>query len=171
MYDYGFIVVSEERRNREVPKQHIPNAFEDIEAHRAEFELLRKTEKEAIIKSRLGQGLFRKRLIEKWGSCSVTGLTNPVLLKASHIKPWRDSSNNERLDPYNGLLLAPNFDTLFDSGLITFEDEGSIKIAPQLTKQDRKLLHVNEELCLRRVFPENKKYLRHHRITFSTEMI
>lgn len=163
MYDYGLRVVSEEDRDSKIRKERIPNAFEDIKNHWTEFERLGETEKDAIIKSRLGQGRFRKRLIEKWGSCSVTGLSNSTLLKASHIKPWRDSSNAERLDPYNGLLLSPNLDTLFDSGLITFNDEGSIRIASQLTNQDLKLLHVHKGLCLRKVFCDNKKYLKHHR--------
>lgn len=65
---------------------------------------LKDTEKKAIVLSRIGQGTFRKELINYWGCCSVSGITSTWILIASHIKPWRVSNNNERLDVYNGLL-------------------------------------------------------------------
>ncbi|QDV39293.1 HNH endonuclease [Tautonia plasticadhaerens] len=67
------------------------------------------TERRALVLSRVGQGQFRDSLMSVWGGrCAVTGLDLPVLLRASHIKPWRDSDNRERLDAYNGLLLSPS---------------------------------------------------------------
>ena len=164
MYDYDFIVVDDsDGHQKSVPEPKFVDIFEEIENHAHEFEDLDKTERESIVKSRLGQGLFRKRLIEKWSKCSVTSFEDCSILKASHIKPWRASSNYERLDPYNGLLLLPNLDSLFDYGFITFEDNGLIRIAPQFKKQDLALLNVNNGLRLRKVFHENKKYLQYHR--------
>ena len=82
------------------------------------------TDKLAIVNARIGQGRYRKQLIDLWGRCSVTGYNEPSLLIASHIKPWRGSSNEERLDRYNGLLLQPNLDKAFDTGLISFSEAG-----------------------------------------------
>jgi putative restriction endonuclease len=112
-----------------------PDILEDIEAHQDESKSLEKTERESIVKSRIGQGLFRDRVVELWGSCSVTGLGNLSLLRASHIKPWRDSTNQERLDPMNGLLLQPTLDHLFDLGLISFDETGAVLFSPQLSSR------------------------------------
>jgi putative restriction endonuclease len=74
-----------------------------------------KTESEAMRAVRLGQQNFRRDLLSFWdGKCALTGLNFPELLRASHIKPWRDCDPRERLDPDNGLLLAVHIDGLFD---------------------------------------------------------
>ena len=88
------------------------------------------TEREALIVARRGQGLFKERvmLIEK--RCRITRVSNPVHLRASHCKPWRDSNNDERLNGENGLLLTPSIDHLFDRGFISFEDSGSLIVSP-----------------------------------------
>lgn len=140
-----------------------PDLIEDIESHKQEYESLAKTEQESIIKSRIGQGIFRTKLIELWGGCSVTGLSNLSLLRASHIKPWRDCSNQERLDPMNGLLLQPTLDHLFDSGFITFEDDGYIRISGQLSHEDMELLHITQSINLREMPDGLRAYLRYHR--------
>ena len=114
-----------------------PNTLlDEIKEHDQEFRTLNDTEKDAIIKSRIGQGKFRKSLIEKWGACSVTNLSNLSLLRASHIKPWSACDNHERLDPENGLLLNPSLDHLFDSGLVTFDSSGNIVISSKLNKSE-----------------------------------
>lgn len=88
------------------------------------------TEKEVIVKSRVGQGTYRSKLIKKYNSkCVVTGINHPKLLVASHIKPWSVCSNAERIDENNGLLLSANIDRLFDSGLVTFKATGEIMIS------------------------------------------
>jgi putative restriction endonuclease len=87
------------------------------------------TEKNQLIKSRIGQGIFKTRVIDIEKKCRVTGVDEPAILIASHIKPWRDSSNFERLDGNNGLLLSPHVDKLFDKGWITFSDLGDLIIA------------------------------------------
>jgi len=83
------------------------------------------TEREVLAKARIGQGKFRADLVAKWRKgevCALTGLAVPELLVASHIKPWRESSNEERLDPMNGLLLVAHADKLFDRFLLSFEE-------------------------------------------------
>lgn len=136
--------------------------LKEVQEHSAEYKTLDKTEREQIIASRLGQGKFRKEVIRLWGSCSITGLQNISLLRASHIKPWKDSNNQERLNPFNGLLLTPNFDFLFDSGYITFSENGKVILSNKLSSSARKILNVNDNLRLRQIFPENKDYLKFH---------
>ena len=88
------------------------------------------TDREALIRARRGQGLFKQRVYRLERSCRITGLTNLTHLLASHCKPWRDSSNEERLDGENGLLLTPSIDHLFDRGFIGFENSGELIISP-----------------------------------------
>jgi hypothetical protein len=120
------------------------------------------TEKRQLVLARVGQGLFRQRLISKWGQCAVTACDCLEVLRASHIKPWRVSDNAERLDMFNGLLLSPNMDALFDSGLITFDEQGAIQISPWLSASARHALGCTETLKVR-LSPEHAKYLSWHR--------
>ena len=139
------------------------DALDDIASHARELAELTETEQTAIQKSRIGQGLFRSGVIELWGCCAVTGLSNTALLRASHIKPWRDSNNAERLDPANGLLLQPTLDLLFDSGLISFEAAGRIRVSPALSVEDQTVLGVVPEMTLSRMPEGVDKYLSYHR--------
>lgn len=91
---------------------------------------LAETEKEAIVLARRGQGLFKKRVMLIERSCRITGVNREEHLRASHCKPWRDATNEERLDGENGLLLTPSMDHLFDRGFIGFEDSGKTIISP-----------------------------------------
>jgi putative restriction endonuclease len=125
--------------------------------------MLEATEKMVLNKGRLGQSRFRKDVIRLWGSCAVTGFQNITVLKASHIKPWNSSSDDEKLDPFNGLLLLPNFDTLFDLGLISFEDNGKMLVSRQIAETERQILNFRAGVRLRRVFAQNSVYLGHHR--------
>jgi hypothetical protein len=102
----------------------------EIQAKRIEGDL----EKIALVKARRGQGIFKAnvRMIEK--SCRVTGVTNIKHLRASHIKPWAASSDHEKIDGYNGLLLSPHIDHLFDRGFISFEDSGDMLISKALSQ-------------------------------------
>ncbi len=88
------------------------------------------TERLAIIRARNGQGLFKERVGKIETRCRITGVENPVHLIASHCKPWRDATNEERLNGENGLLLTPSIDHLFDRGFIGFEDNGKLIISP-----------------------------------------
>lgn len=108
---------------------------------------IEKTAKEALVKSRVGQGDFRKSLVEKYdGKCVVTGIDLTKLLIASHIKPWRISDNKERLSSENGLLLSANLDKLFDSGLITFMNDGTLVPSQFINQQNRTKLGLNDDI-------------------------
>jgi hypothetical protein len=91
---------------------------------------VQETERTAIIRARNGQGLFKERVSKIESRCRITGVENPVHLVASHCKPWRDSTNDERLNGENGLLLTPSIGHLFDRGFIGFEDNGTLIISP-----------------------------------------
>ena len=133
---------------------------EDIEK-----EDISETTKKAIIESRIGQGQFRKELIDFWdGKCAVSGLQLTDILIASHIKPWKVSNNKERLDQYNGLLLSPTYDKLFDSGYISFDIDGKIIISELLSLQQRALLHINEKCKLiKNLDSQFSNYLTYHK--------
>jgi hypothetical protein len=91
---------------------------------------LKETEREALVRARIGQGLYKERVKKIEMRCRVTGVDNPVHLIASHCKPWRDANNEERLNGENGLLLTPSIDHLFDRGFIGFENDGKLIISP-----------------------------------------
>jgi hypothetical protein len=93
-------------------------------------QLIISTEREALVLARRGQGLFKSRVMDHESRCRVTGVDRVEHLRASHCKPWRDASNEERLDGENGLLLTPNADHLFDRGFIAFEDNGQVVVSP-----------------------------------------
>jgi putative restriction endonuclease len=101
-----------------------------LEGQIANDSSIRETERLAIIRARNGQGLFKDRVTKIETRCRITGVENPTHLVASHCKPWRDSSNDERLNGENGLLLTPSIDHLFDRGFISFENSGKLIISP-----------------------------------------
>jgi hypothetical protein len=129
--------------------------------------LPRTTEAERLVVQRVGQDIFREALLDLWSHrCAVTGLDQPELLRASHMKPWaKCESDAERLDPMNGLLLAAHWDAAFDSGLVTFTDDGTPLLSSRLSASARALLSPSAPPAPRLVnlraahFP----YLRHHR--------
>jgi predicted restriction endonuclease len=121
------------------------------------------TQKLSLVQARRGQDKFREKLVRLWSTCAVTSCSELTFLRASHIKPWKEADNQERLDPFNGLLLSPNLDVALDKGLITFEDDGRIRISKQLALRDRKLLGLNLSLRLRSVDPRHLPYLQYHR--------
>ncbi|MCY2993392.1 MAG: HNH endonuclease [Planctomycetota bacterium] len=123
----------------------MPNAAdlaEDVK-HILDDAGLTETEKTRLAQCRLGQGAFRAALIEYWHRCALTGCSELRVLRASHIKPWRACSNPERLDPFNGLLLIANLDVAFDTGLITFDEFGSMLISPSLSHANTTMLGIN----------------------------
>lgn len=121
------------------------------------------TEREAIVKSRIGQGMFRDNLINYWHGCSVSNFSHFDLLIASHIKPWKDANNKERIDVYNGLLLLPNYDKLFDKGYISFQDNGKIIYSRYIDETDKKLLKMDDKIQLVKLENPHKIYLKYHR--------
>lgn len=123
------------------------------------------TDRTSEVRQRIGQDVFREALFELWeGRCALSGLSYPPpLLRASHAKPWADAIDAERLDPFNGLLLAVHFDALFDNGLIAFDDQGSAYSSPELSKEIRDSIGLSLDLKLRFVTPGHLAYLRYHR--------
>jgi putative restriction endonuclease len=103
------------------------------------------TEREAIIRARRGQGLFKDRVRSIETMCRITKVENPIHLVASHCKPWRDSSNDERLNGENGLLLTPSIDHLFDRGFIGFEDSGTLIISPVAHRPSLQRMGIDTE--------------------------
>lgn len=126
--------------------------------------LIPETEKTAIIQSRVGQGIFRKSLFDKYqGRCIITGIDHPKLLVASHIKPWAVSSNRERLSVDNGLLLSATYDRLFDSGLITFDSYGKIFLSSFIGAENIKRLRLSPGMSFDlRMSEKMKEYLSYH---------
>lgn len=122
-----------------------------------------KTERTAIVSARIGQGLFRKRLIEYWRGCAVSQCPLTWMLNASHIKPWRVADNDERLSLYNGLLLLPNYDKLFDLGYISFSDKGKILYSRLLDEHDRKAIGLTGDLHLAKFETPHLRFLEYHR--------
>lgn len=122
------------------------------------------TEKEQLIKARRGQGDFRTGLFQVEKHCRLTGIDNPSLLIASHIKPWRSCATaSERLDCFNGLMLAPHVDYIFDRGLISFSDDGNVIISAKLVLQDLHKLGLETVIAAAPFRAEQRHYLAYHR--------
>lgn len=123
--------------------------------------LPKSTEAERLVIQRVGQDLFRAGLVDYWeGRCAMTGLAVIDLLRASHIKPWADCETDaERLDVYNGLLLAPQLDAAFDRGLITVTDDGDVVVSGRLRDGDRGLLRLDAPLRVRNLQDGHRTYL------------
>jgi hypothetical protein len=133
------------------------------------------TTKTAVIQARRGQGLYRQRLMEYWDeACAVTNCSIPQVLKASHAKPWaacgkglneseKEKCTNDRLSEYNGFLLSANLDALFDKGLITFDNDGHIKISKTISDENRKALGIDENMKLRKQLDSKHfEFLHYH---------
>ena len=122
------------------------------------------TEKLTLSKSRRGQGLFRERALNVEPKCRVTGIDNPKLLVASHIKPWaRCNTHAERLDGNNGLMLTPTIDRLFDRGFIGFTIDGKLMVTDKLTENDRLRLGLKTDTNVGSFTNAQEVYLQYHR--------
>lgn len=122
------------------------------------------TERDATVKQRVGQDYFRRGLLALWnGRCAITGLAVPELLRASHAKPWKDASDRERLDVYNGLLLAAHLDAAFDAGLITIAKDGVVLVSEGLDTRTREILGLSQGLRIDRLSTKHYGYLDWHR--------
>jgi hypothetical protein len=119
------------------------------------------TEKQDLLAVRIGQARFRRLVLATWNHrCCITRSTQ--FLTAGPIKPWSESSNEERLDPYNGLALSPVYDKSFDQGLITFDDSGQLRISPLLAA-NAPLLGIDQRQRIIGLNDAHLKYLAHHR--------
>lgn len=149
----------QELHNQLISYQQDGNLVEDIKSIELNGDCS-STEKESLIKARIGQGNFRNTLIEYWNACSVTNYQYTEILIASHIKPWKDSTNEERLDVYNGLLLLPNIDKLFDKGYISFDVKGKIMLSKAISNYDS--LGIDKTMKIK-LDEKHHKYLEFHR--------
>jgi predicted restriction endonuclease len=127
--------------------------------------LPRATEIERLVVQRVGQDVFRAGLLEYWdGRCAVTGLEVPELLRASHIKPWADCTTDaERLDVFNGLLLAPHLDAVFDGGFMTIDADGGVRVSEKLKAEDARVLGLGTSLRVEGLAEGHQRYLAWHR--------
>ena len=120
-------------------------------------------EKMALVKIRINQGTIKKRALKLYNSkCLLCGLTHNEVLIASHIKSWANSNKEEKGDLNNILLLCPNHDKVFDSGLISFDDDGNIIISEELSAENRLFLNLRGDMKIP-LTEKNKKYLAYHR--------
>ena len=107
-------------------------------------DLPRTTEAERMVIQRIGQDVFRDALMDYWeGRCPLTGITEPALLRASHIVPWSDCTDAQRLNVHNGLLLSALWDAAFDKGLVSFADDGTPLASSKLSEVARQALRLD----------------------------
>ncbi len=128
------------------------------------------TQRIQLAKARVGQGLFRKRVILLDQACRVTGVSDRRLLIASHIKAWKDSTNAERISGFNGILLSPHVDALFDDHLLTFEDDGKMHAHMSLPKDVLERWSIDTTKPVDGFRPEQAAFLRHHRDVFARKI-
>jgi len=121
------------------------------------------TQRDQLVKARVGQGLFRSLVLLKHPACRVTGVSDKRLLRASHIKPWKDSSNFERLDGNNGIMLSPHVDAMFDQGLMSFEDNGRAIFRNDLKKEVLEKWAIAPSHASTPFQPSQRNYLKLHR--------
>jgi hypothetical protein len=122
------------------------------------------TEAERLVIQRIGQDIFRAALMDYWGGrCPITGITDPALLRASHIVPWAECDDAQRLDVHNGLLLSALWDAAFDAGLVSFADDGTVLASPELSAAARTALGVERAPRLRNLRDAHRTNLATHR--------
>lgn len=124
------------------------------------------TEKEAIIQARIGQGVYRRRLLEETSICPFTKVDDEHLLIASHIKPWKQATNKEKKDSKNGFVFTPTYDKLFDRGYISFTDDKKLIVSPWLSKYNCERLGLVNGMTIENlpIIDEKRKvYLAYHR--------
>jgi putative restriction endonuclease len=121
------------------------------------------TERQALGRARIGQGFFKEQVRKFEPACRLTGVDEPRRLIASHMKPWRDSSNPERLDGANGLMLSPHVDHLFDRGLISFRDNGTVLASPSLEATVVSRWKLDLEVEGKPFTAQQRPYLEFHR--------
>lgn len=150
------LVISAEEPEREVWERHLLE-----ELGRAPLD---STEREALVKARRGQGLFRSNVSRIEQECRVTHVSNPAYLIASHIKPWRHASNAERVSSHNGLMLAPHADFLFDRGFVSFGD-GRLLISPVADEKSLVKLGIDPDrpLVVGSFSDQQERFLEFHR--------
>ncbi len=125
------------------------------------------TERQGLVTSRVGQGAYRKRIIHRWEyKCGVTGFNKLDILIASHILPWADANDDQRLDVDNGILLSPTYDALFDKHLISFDKQGRILLDNRIEEKSFNKIGVTGKEKLSKISDSNLIYLEKHQEKF-----
>ncbi|MBR9859806.1 hypothetical protein GYB22_03475 [bacterium] len=146
------------------PSQLNQQSWRDSETPDIPFRKPNETERAGIVTSRVGQGAYRKRILHRWEyQCAVTGFDDLQILIASHIVPWTQANDDERLDVHNGLLLSPTYDALFDRHLISFENNGKIILSNDIEKQAYDKIGVTGTEIITDLSSANREYLDRHR--------
>ena len=154
-----FALDAEEIVRLEKPLSRIEREFEALQG-RVDIP---ETERRQLANSRVGQGLFRNNVRLNEHACRVTGVTQLHHLRASHIKPWSESSNEERLHGCNGLLLAPHIDHLFDRGFIGFDDNGDLLIGERMEFEVLRSWKIDAPRNVGRFNADQRHFLAYHR--------
>lgn len=125
------------------------------------------TERSGLVSSRVGQGAYRKSVIYHWnGKCAVTQFDKLEILIASHIVPWAEATDVERLDKYNGILLSPVYDALFDRHLISFDHHGKIMLSESIESSAYERIGVTGKEKIRMLEENNLPYIERHQLLF-----
>lgn len=157
-----------EKKNELINNENYFNLVYDISESQNEEEninyneLCRTTEIQLTRKERRGQAFFRSHLLMNSSGCKICGVKRKELLIASHIRPWKDSNDEQRLDTNNGFLLCPNHDKLFDKGFISFKADGSILISSRIKISELEKLNIDENIKIKNLSEATKKYLNYH---------
>lgn len=155
--------IADKVSQKDLPKRK-KRVIKNLEKIKQSIQNLSETEREIIYKQRIGQGLFKELLCNKYNdTCAICDITTPNMLIGSHIKEWSKCSNLEKLDENNGLLLCAHHDALFDKHLISFEDDGSLIISTTLSEKEKATLGLVDELNID-VAEDMKSYLSWHRL-------
>ncbi len=137
------------------------NEQEKIETN----ETISTKKKEQLIQARIGQGEYRKKLLEECMFCPITDVNDERLLVASHIKPWAKCNDREKIDPNNGFMFTPTYDKLFDRGFISFDDNKRMLVSPWISPMNQKRLNIYEgkKIDKLQLNDKRKEYLVYHR--------
>jgi 5-methylcytosine-specific restriction protein A len=153
----------------------IPDLFAPVVESTIEPYLFRKptvTERSGLVNSRVGQGAYRKSILYRWEfKCAVTQFDDPRILIASHIVPWKDATDEQRLDVENGILLSPTYDALFDQHLITFDDQGKISLSNTIETSAYNKIGVTGNEQLKSISAGMIDYLSEHQTKFSSKFL
>lgn len=168
-FDPPFILDKNTQSHRYLSFKQLGLSYEDVES--IEISCLEKdlgvanipgNDRLTLIKGRVNQGIFRDKLLHRYGKCCLCNVTCSEMLISSHIKPWSESEAHERLDVDNGLLLCPGHDRLFDKGYISFDDDGKILISEALDDINRMYMNVRADMEVS-LTEGNKRYMQFHR--------
>lgn len=155
--------VGEIERDSPAQEQDIEEWERRLEVSIAADGAIRETERTALVQARLGQGLFRDKVRSVERACRITKVDRMEHLIASHVRPWRDSNNEQRLDGENGLLLTPTVDHLFDKGFISFEDSGHLIVSPVADPLSLKRMGIDCHTNVGVFSQGQRQYLDFHR--------